>query len=95
MYEQLVGKNSDGDVEPMPGKLELHRNTDYVDMGIFVQILSAALSNVIAYVAKERKAPRPRSLPSGSLDNSDKPQPDTMLELIVKAMMALHSRICK
>ena len=94
VYEQLVGKSYDGDIEPIPGKLEHHRETDYVNMGIYVQILSAALSNVMAYVARERKAPRPRSSTSGSSDNADKPQPDTMLELIVKAMMTLHSRIC-
>jgi hypothetical protein len=91
VYEQLIGRSYDG-VEPIPGKLEVHQNTDYVDMGFYVQILAVALSNVMAYVARERKAPRPRSSTS---DSPDKAQPDTMLELIVKAMRALHTRICQ
>lgn len=78
-----------------PRKLELHQATDYVDMGFYVQILAVALSNVMGYVAKERKPPRPRPSTSGSPDNVDKSQPETMLELIVKAILALHSRICK
>jgi hypothetical protein len=94
VYEQLIGRSCDG-VEPIPGKLEVHQNTDYVDMGFYVQILAVALSNVMAYVARERKAPRPRSSTSGSADSPDKAQLDTMLELIVKAMRALHTRICQ
>lgn len=93
IYEQLIGRNDDEDVVSTPRKLELHQATDYVDMGFYVQILAVALSNVMAYVAKERKPPRPRPSTSGSPDNVDKSQPETMLELIVKAILALHSHI--
>jgi hypothetical protein len=64
-------------------------------MGFYVQILAVALSNVMAYVAKERKGPRARPSTFSSPDSPDKSQPESMLELIVSAMMALHGRICK
>jgi hypothetical protein len=63
-------------------------------MGFYVQILAVALSNVMAYVAQERKVPRPKALSSGAPDSPDKPQPETILELIFKAMLTLHGSIC-
>jgi hypothetical protein len=64
-------------------------------MGFYVQILAVALSNVMAYVANERQGPRVGPSTFGSADSPDKSQPESMLEKIIKAMMALHSRICK
>jgi hypothetical protein len=63
-------------------------------MGFYVQILAIVLTNVMAYVGQERKVPRPKPSTSISLDSPDKPQPETILELIFKAMIALHSSIC-
>ena len=96
VYNQLSGRSCDGSTAPAaPGNFELHENTDYVDMGFYVQILSVALSNVTAYVAKERKVPRPRSSTSPASAGPETQQPETMLELVVAAIQGLHSRICR
>jgi len=95
VHDQLAGRSYDKDVGTTPGKLEIHEDTDYVDMGFYVQILAVALSNVMAYVAKERKAPRPRPSAPGSPSSSDRHQPETMLELIITSTLVLHGRICK
>jgi hypothetical protein len=87
---QIIGKNNDGNTKSKPGKLDLHQNTNYVDMGIYVQILAVALSNVSAYVVMEREYST-----SKSQNSPDDTPPETMLELIITELRALHSSICK
>ena len=95
MLGQITGRNNDGDIKTKPGKLDLHQHTNYVDMGIYVQILAVALSNVSAYVVMERKARRPKRSPSNPKNSPDKTPPETLLEMIINEIRALHSSICK
>ena len=95
MLGQITGRNNDGDIKTKPGKLDLYQHTNYVDMGIYVQILAVALSNVSAYVVMERKARRPKRSPSNPKNSPDKTPPETLLEMIINEIRALHSSICK
>ena len=94
MLGQITGRNNDGDIKSKLGKLDLHQDTNYVDMDIYMQILAVALSNVSAYVTMERKARKPERSSSNPKNSPDKTPPEILLEMI-NEIRALHSSICK
>jgi hypothetical protein len=74
------------------GIFDLHDETDYVDLGFYVYILSVALSNVKGWALEERKHighHSPNKLGSGE----DKPK--TPLQVLCQALESLHSGISK
>ncbi|KAJ7217972.1 hypothetical protein GGX14DRAFT_598937 [Mycena pura] len=71
------------------GVLELHENTDYVDLGFYIQILAVALSNVESYVQEQA----PVAIPQASPGKASAEKPDTMLTLVRHAIESVHGSI--
>ncbi|KAJ7251517.1 hypothetical protein B0H12DRAFT_1234154 [Mycena haematopus] len=74
-----------------PDIFELCDDTDYDDLGFYVQVLSVAISDVAGYV--EEEASQPTVLPPSSPSKLSPEKPDTKLTLVRHAIENLHSRI--
>ncbi|KAJ7446146.1 hypothetical protein B0H11DRAFT_2337325 [Mycena galericulata] len=73
------------------GLFEVYEDTDYIDMGFYVQVLAVAISNVEGYVLQEAR--ELTALPPGSPGKPAAEKPETMLTLVRIAIENLHSRI--
>lgn len=78
------------------GIFDLHDETDYVDLGFYVYILSVALSNVKGWALEERKELRLKPLGRHSPKlGSGEDKPKTQLQVLCQALESLHSGISK
>ncbi|KAJ7287443.1 hypothetical protein C8J57DRAFT_1495884 [Mycena rebaudengoi] len=75
------------------GIFELHEDTDYVNLGFYVQILAVAISNVEGYVREEppSKALVPKTPESPGKPSTEKT--DTLLMVVRSLVEGLHGRI--
>lgn len=81
---------------------EVDGNTDYEDLGFYVDLLAVALTNVNGYVAEERRLARleksaaaAQRIPADSPGRLKADKPPTTLEAIRAALDSLHGDIGK
>ncbi|CAA7259137.1 unnamed protein product [Cyclocybe aegerita] len=74
-------------------KFALREDTDYVDLGFYISILSIAVSNLKAYVTLELEAPKRRPSVQQESPTKSGEKPKTELQLLHTALEKLHSRI--
>lgn len=77
------------------GIFDLHDETDYVNLGFNVYILSVALSNVKGWALEEREESRSKPLGRHSPNKlgSGEDKPKTPLQVLCQALESLHSGI--
>ncbi|TFK44769.1 hypothetical protein BDQ12DRAFT_673543 [Crucibulum laeve] len=95
LIDQLT-RVTPSDSEQEPGKLELHNKTDYVDLGLYVYILSIALTNIKGYVEEEVRTSKAKAAalrPPDSPTKSAYEKPETELQVVRAVLESLHSRI--
>lgn len=72
---------------------ELHKDTDFIELRLYVRILGIALTDIDTYVKVDRELPPSVATGPPSSPSKTQEKPKTVLELVYHTLESIHHRI--